>query len=261
MPWSDVQRCLESIIHHTTHPYALILVDDGSDAPTQDFVRDFATQHGAVVLHNETPMGYGRAANQGLRHSSAEYALLLNSDTIVTPGWLDKLVCCAESNPQHGLIGPLSNTASWQSIPEVLENDDWASNQLPDGVDVDEMARRVARYSARLYPTVPFLNGFCYMIRRRVIEQIGYFDEENFGAGYGEEDDYTLRARQADWLAAVADDTYIYHAQSRSYSHERRRQLTERAGKILAQKHGQQVIDEGNGFWLHNKVFEGIRGM
>lgn len=255
----DVRSCLESVVAHSTPPYSLILVDDASDTPTQDYLRQFAAEKHAVLIRHDAARGYTFSANVGLRSSLADYSLLLNSDTIVSADWLDRLVACAESNPRCGLIGPLSNTASWQSIPSVEVKGDWAENPLPSGLSVDDVARLVAQYSARLYPVVPLLNGFCYMIRRAVIEQIGYLDEENFGPGYGEEDDYTLRARQAGWQAAIADDVYVYHAQSRSYSNETRRVLSEKAGQRLAQKHGMQIIMDGVAFCRHHKVLEGIR--
>ncbi|GIV80529.1 MAG: hypothetical protein KatS3mg050_4923 [Litorilinea sp.] len=255
----DVRRCLSSVLAHTAPPYSLILVDDGSEPPTRDFLTAFATEHGAILLRNETARGYCRAANQGMRQSTADFVLLLNSDTVVTPQWLDRLLACAESDPRIGLVGPLSNTASYQSIPEIEEDGDWAENTLPEGVNVDEMARRLAHYSARLYPTVPFLNGFCYLIRRQVINDIGYFDEDLFGTGYGEEDDYTLRARRAGWLAALADDTFVFHAQSRSFSHDRRHQLSQQAGQRLLQKHGAAPFEEGTAFLRNEPTLAGIR--
>jgi GT2 family glycosyltransferase len=255
----DVQRCLEAVVHHTNQPYSLILVDDGSESQTRDYLSEFASSQGAGLLRNEEAKGYTRAANQGLRRSSADCVVLLNSDTVVTPEWLDRLIACAESNPRIGLVGPLSNTASWQSIPEIESQGDWPANPLPAGMTIGEMGRLVTRYSARLYPPMPFLNGFCLLIRREVIEEIGYFDEQTFGAGYGEEDDYALRARKSGWLLALADDAYVYHAQSRSYSTEARRRLTKRAGTLLAEKHGQQIISEGVAVCRQDRVLEGIR--
>ncbi len=256
---SDVQRCLEAVVRHTNPPYSLILVDDGSESETHAYLSEFANSQGAVLLRNEEAKGYTRAANQGLRRSSADYVVLLNSDAVVTPEWLDRLIACAESDPRIGLVGPLSNTASWQSIPEIESQGDWPANPLPAGMTIEEMGRLVARYSARLYPPMPFLNGFCLFIRREVIAEIGYFDEETFGAGYGEEDDYALRARKAGWLLALADDAYVYHAQSRSYSTEARRRLTRRAGTLLAKKHGQQIISEGVTICRQDRVLESIR--
>jgi len=256
---NDVQSCLQSVFAHTNQPYSLILVDDGSAEETQNYLFDFAKRYGAVLIRNEEARGYTLAANQGLRQSTAAYVVLLNSDTIVTEGWLDRMVACAESDPRIGVVGPLSNTASWQSIPEVESDGDWALNTLPAGVTVDQMGKLVARYSARLYPKMPLLNGFCLLIKRGLIDEVGYFDEKNFGAGYGEEDDYVLRARQAGWEAALADDTYIYHAQSRSYSNERRQQLTQRASAMLREKHGPYKVVEGVVFCRYDRVLEGIR--
>jgi GT2 family glycosyltransferase len=256
---SDVQRCLLSVMEHTNLPYSLILVDDGSGAETRDYLASLAQTHAATLLRNETPRGYTRAANQGLRQSSADYVVLLNSDTMVTPQWLDRLVACAESAPDIGLVGPLSNTASWQSIPQVEKHGDWAANPLPEGLSIENMGQLVAQYSARLYPTMPFLNGFCLLIRRQVLDQVGIFDAATFGEGYGEEDDLILRARQAGWRAALADDAYIYHAQSRSYSTERRKRLTQRAGPLLIKKHGQRIINEGVAVCQAGRVIEGIR--
>ncbi len=255
----DVQRCLESVVQHTSPPYALILVDDGSDAETRDYLAGFAQAQGAALVRNEQARGYTRAANQGLAQSSAEYAILLNSDTLVTPEWIDRLVACAVSDPKIGLVGPLSNTASWQSIPKLESGGDWASNPLPPGVTAEDMARLVAQYSGRLYPRMPFLNGFCLLIRRQVIDEVGAFDEENFGEGYGEEDDLILQARKAGWQAALADDAYVYHAQSRSYTSEKRKRLTQRAGVRLIKKHGQRMIEEGVATCQRGPVIEGIR--
>lgn len=256
---SDVERCLISIIKNSDLPYSIILVDDGSDSQTRVFLKEFAEENNCKLLRNETAKGYTLAANQGLRESSADYVILLNSDTVVSAEWIDRLVACAQSDPGIGLVGPLSNAASWQSIPEIIGYGDWAENPLPPNVSIAEMAERVANNSWRMYPRMTFLNGFCLLIRRAVIEEIGYFDEENFGVGYGEENDFCLRARKAGWNLALADDTYIYHAQSRSYDHERRKKLSTRANTVLAQKHGQIIIDEGTAYLRENRVFEGIR--
>jgi GT2 family glycosyltransferase len=256
---ADVQRCLESVARHTTAPYGLILVDDGSDAPTRDYLVEFAGAQGATLLRNEHALGYTFAANQGLRRSTADYVVLLNSDTIVTPEWLDRMIACAALSAQIGLVGPLSNAATWQSIPEIQAGGDWALNSLPEGLSVPEMGELVAQYATAVYPSMPFLNGFCLLIRRQVIEQIGYFDEETFGPGYGEENDFCLRARQAGWQLALADDAYVYHAQSKSYTDEARRLLCERADAALARKHGTSIIHAGVSYCRDDRVLQGLR--
>ncbi len=255
----DVQRCLDSLLEHTSQPYRLILVDDGSGEPAAQYLRIFAGQHGSLLLRSDSATGYPRAANRGMQASTAEFVVLLNSDVILTPQWLDRLVSCIEGDPQNGMVGPLANTASWQSVPKIEQNGDWASNPLPQGVSAADMARMIAATSARLYAEMPLLNGFCLLIRHKLLDQVGVFDEINFSQGYGEEDDLVLRARKAGWKMALADDVYIYHAQSKSYSSDKRHALSDRAQKTLREKHGEQIISQGVHFCQDDPVLEGIR--
>lgn len=255
----DVKKCLSSVVRFTTEPYELILVDDGSDEATKDYLAEFAASQRALCIRNETARGYTVAANTGLRAATGEAVVLLNSDTIVTSHWVDRLMQCAESDETIGMVGPLSNTASWQSVPAVSENGDWAANPLPQDCSVEEMAAAVAAHSGRTYPRIDFLNGFCLLIKRALLDAIGLFDEPHFGRGYGEENDYSVRARAAGFSLAVADDVYVYHAQSRSYSHERRKELCLDADRHLRAKHGSAEIDRALQRLLADAALPGIR--
>ncbi|WP_309797446.1 class I SAM-dependent methyltransferase [Inquilinus ginsengisoli] len=233
----DTRRCLDSVIAHTLPPYRIIIVDDGSGDAARELVTRFAQQHGATLIRHDRAQGYTFAANVGLRASTAPWVVLLNSDTIVTEGWIDRMVATAERDPRIGLVGPLSNTASWQSVPHVAKNGDWHDNPLPDDVDVDKMGQLVAQASVQQGMPIPFLNGFCLAVRRATLDDVGLFDEENFGQGYGEENDFCIRARNRGWKLIVADDSYVFHAQSKSYSSERRLALAKRADDTLKRKH------------------------
>ncbi|MBS7793113.1 glycosyltransferase [Roseococcus sp. SDR] len=240
----DVRRCLTVLLQTTMPPFRLILIDDGSQQPTAEFLRGFAADHGATLVRNEIAKGYTLAANQGLRLVEAPYCVLLNSDTEVTIGWLDRMVDAMRSNPRLGLVGPLSNTASWQSVPALFADGDWAPNDLMDGLSVADMGRIVGRVGSAQPIPIGFLNGFCMLVRAEVLTEVGLFDEATFGAGYGEENDFCIRARNKGWHLAVAEQAYVAHHQSRSYGNERRRQLAARADAALAAKHdvGTQII-------------------
>jgi GT2 family glycosyltransferase len=256
----DVRRCLESVVAHTRPPFRLILVDDGSGPETRDFVLSASERLNAFLLRNETAQGYTLAANQGLRASDAAYAVLLNSDTVVTDGWLERLVAAVESDACAGIAGPMSNCASWQSIPEIVSlQSDWSENPLPEGIDANAMARMLATDVAPIRPELPFLNGFCLLIRRELINAIGIFDEETFRRGYGEENDYSLRTRKAGWKLILADDAYVFHAQSRSYSSEKRQELSRLAHEALLKKHGSTDVERGVASLHHGRVLEGLR--
>lgn len=261
----DVKQCLESIIQYTQDPYNIIIVDDGSNEETKVFLESLVEidqyKSKLQLLTNEGELhGYAIAANIGMKKSCGEYLVLLNSDTIVTLGWLDKMIDCAKSDKSIGVVGPLSNTASMQSVPKLTEKGDWCHNDLPENVSVADMGQIVEKYSGRIYPQVPLINGFCMLISRKLIDQVGYFDEEHFGRGFGEEDDFNLRAGKAGFRLAIADNTYIYHAQSKSYSDAVRKELSQKSGAILREKHGVDYVETCVGYMKDNLVLLGIRG-
>lgn len=257
----DVRACLESIINNTKRKFTLYIVNDGSDETTTKYLRQISSnQESIVLLENKVAQGYTRAANQGLRASTADYVILLNSDTIVPPQWLEKLLECGESDPRIGIIGPLSNAASWQSIPEIFdENGDFAINVLPDDFTVENMADIVGLASKKHFPRVPFINGFCFAIKRNVIETIGYLDEDTFPYGYGEENDYCLRASSKGIQLVVADHLYVFHAKSKSFGHKQRLELSRKGNDALAKKHGLEHINKLIAQIKDDLILNGIR--
>ena len=256
----DVKLCLESVLIHTYPPYHIIIVDDGSNQQTKEYLDAFVVGQPITLIRNNESLGYTKAANIGLRASTGEFVVLLNSDTIVSSRWLDRLIQSANSSAKIGLVGPLSNTASWQSIPQIFNTEgDWANNPLPQNWSVNEYAIKVAEISNKIYPRVGFLNGFCLLIKRELINDIGLFDEEAFARGYGEENDYALRSTKNGWELCVADDCYVFHAQSKSYSHERRTELAAKATEILIKKHGQFMIDNNLSITKSHPVLQYMR--
>lgn len=237
----DVKNCLTSIINHTHVEYHVIVVDDGSETETEEFLKAWVAQTPrTTLLRNSTARGYTKAANQGLRASGGDYAILLNSDTIATPHWIEKMVECAKSDDKIGVVGPLSNCASWQSVPELFDlKGDWMINQIPEGYSVDKFSQLVEKLSIRGFPQVNFVNGFCYMMTRAVIDAVGFLDEASFPYGYGEENDFSLRVSQAGFKLAIADHAYVYHAKSKSFGHQRRKELAKQGSKALKEKHPQ----------------------
>ncbi len=235
----DVKECLTSIVRHTKVDYRLLIVDDGSQPETRDFIQAWVKDVSpAIVLRNETARGYTKAANIGMRASTGDYIILLNSDTIVTPGWIEKLVDCANSRKDIGIVGPLSNCASWQSIPEIFDKKGgWMINSVPDGYSLETFSELVGKVSEKAFPKVNFVNGFCYMIKRAVLDAIGWLDEESFPYGYGEENDFSIRARKAGFKLAIADHAYVYHSKSKSFGHERRQELSKQGSTAFKQKH------------------------
>ena len=256
-----VERCLASVVAKSTVPYRLIVVNDGSSAQTTARLRALAdeTEQMELVETADGPLGYTRAANCGLRASTADFVVLLNSDTVVPRLWLEGLLDAMASGDDVGAVGPLSNAASWQSVPErVSAEGDWMVNALPLGYGVDEYAELIHTLAPRNFPRVPLINGFCMMLRRSVLNRVGLLDEESFPKGYGEENDYCLRLRQAGFSIAIADHCYVYHAKSQSFGDERP-ELAQQGGRALEKKHGAKAIAEATATMKANVSLRVIR--
>ena len=234
----DVKVCLNSVVECTQN-FRLIIVDDCSDWETQSFLQEFVVKFPEhILVRNKINLGYTKSANNGLMLSNADYVVLLNSDVIVTSNWLEKMIQCFESDEQIGVVGPLSNCASWQSIPELFdENGDWKINTLPNGFTLEKFSKLVEELSEGSFPQVQLINGFCYMIKAEVLNFIGCLDELNFPYGYGEENDFSLRVHKAGFKLVIADNVYLYHSKSKSFGHNRRRELGKQGKAALNQKY------------------------
>lgn len=231
--------CLESIARNTSLPHTVTVIDDKSGDTTRLQLRSYVRGKPWIrLIENEKNLGYTKSANIGMSRSTAEWVVLLNSDTIVTPGWLEGMFEAVQAHPKAAMIGPLSNAASWQSVPELHDvKGGWSSNPLPEGVRPEDVSQLVNSLSPRQFPEATLLNGFCTLMKREVIEQVGFLDEVAFPMGYGEENDLCLRVRKAGYTLVVADHVYVYHVKSASFGSARRAELSKRGTAQLALKH------------------------
>jgi GT2 family glycosyltransferase/glycosyltransferase involved in cell wall biosynthesis len=258
----DVKLCLESLARHTDEfKVRVLVVNDGSDESTTLWLREFCLKDRLFYLiEHPANKGYTCTVNTGLRVSTAGYVVTQNSDTIVSSGWLKGMVGCMKSDPQIGVVGPLSNAATWQNVPFLRDQSGgFAVNDLPKGHTIESMSRLVASVSTRQYPRLPFINGFCFMIRRSVIDSVGYMDEENFPVGYGEENDYCIRATDAGFELAIADDVYVFHAKSKSFGHERRKILSQQGTESIKRKHTPEKYAERVSLIKKTEILDSVR--
>lgn len=206
----DTRLCLDSIERCTPEPHEIIVVDNNSTDGTLDYLRDYMAAHKNVrVIANTTNRGFAAGNNQGLALARGEYRLLLNNDTIVTPGWLGRMLSVFERHPQAGIVGPMSNYVS--------------GPQLATGVKyttVAEMeALAAALAEANAGQSVPFrrIVGFCLLARKAVIERIGGLDER-FGTGNFEDDDFCIRAALAGFEARIARNVFVHHTGGQTFA-------------------------------------------
>jgi GT2 family glycosyltransferase len=259
----DATRCIASIRRaRRSETQKLIIVDDASDSPTADYLEGVARSAAWIkLIRNEEAKGYTKAANKGLAASSGEFVILLNSDTIVTDGWAEKLADAAFSTPGVGIVGPLSNAASHQSVPDHRgSNGQTAINELPAGLTPEEMNRFCEEWTmADILPRVPLVHGFCLGLRREVLDAVGFFDEISFPNGYGEENDFCFRAADAGFGLIVATHTYVFHAKSKSYSNLDRVRLMKAGSQAFRRIHGQDRVQRAVKSMQENPLLRELR--
>lgn len=199
------RQCIESVRAHTNYPYKLILVDNGSSDGVSEY---FDSVPGAVAVHSDKNLGFPGGVNLGMAHAEG-HVLLLNSDTIVPRQWLTRMVAALESAPRIGLVGPMSNNVSGpQLIPGLaLESMDQI-NMFADTLALENSGQRI---------DTDRLVGFCMLIRDAVFKAVGHLDE-SFGIGNFEDDDYCLRARKEGFRVCIAQDCFVFHYGSRTFS-------------------------------------------
>jgi GT2 family glycosyltransferase/glycosyltransferase involved in cell wall biosynthesis len=210
----DVRGCVSSVLEHLRPDVRLVLIDDASPDPR---IAGFFTEleqraHPQIVLlRNAQNLGFTGTANRGMQLSRAD-VILLNSDTIVTAGWLDAIMHCAATDPRTGTITPFSNNAEICSFPRFCADNPW-----PAGADPEPVRMALAETAVPTYPDLPTGVGFCMFIRRALLDDVGLFDMA-FGAGYGEENDLCLRAARAGWRNVLADNAFVVHTGGQSFA-------------------------------------------
>ncbi len=199
---ASVLRARDPVAHE------LVVIDDRTPEPAlRSALRALAERRLITLIEQSENRGFVAAVNAGMALHPDRDVVLLNSDTEVNGNWLERLQCAAYSTPDVGTVTPLSNNATLCSYPEICRE-----NSLPDDVDLEDLDGLFARCNAGRVVDLPTAVGFCMYIKRRCLEQIGAFDEETWGRGYGEENDFSLKARRRGWRNVAACDVFVRHS-------------------------------------------------
>lgn len=198
------RECLEAVKRHTKCPYEIILVDNASSDGTGAWAR----RAGARVIRNKTNLGFAKAINQGMAAARGRWLVWLNNDVVVTPGWLERLIDCAERAPWIAAVGPCTDvTVGFQRV---------VAPPFKNARELVMFSEAWAMRHAGQAEGVHRLTGFCLLIKREAVRLVGLLDER-FGLGTYEEFDYCLRLRQAGYDLAVARDVFVRHHGHKSF--------------------------------------------
>lgn len=216
--YEETLRCIDSVLESRAHNKTkmnIIVINDASPEPKLvEALADYEPQNILTLLHNEQNLGFVGTVNRGMSQSSND-VVLLNSDTEVANDWLDRMVAHVRL-AAHGdvaTVTPYSNNATLCSYPQPF-----AENNLLTGETLATMHSHCATANNQQSIVIPTGVGFCFLITRVALDKVGLFDEAAFGKGYGEENDFCLRASQQGFVNLHALDVFVWHKGAVSFS-------------------------------------------
>lgn len=192
-------QCLESIKRNTPEEHEIIIVDNGSSDDTVQFLKAHYPE--LKLIENQENLGFAKGCNQGGELAEGETILFLNNDTVVPPGWLAPMLHALNSDSSVGMAGPVTNYISGHQLVPVTYS---------ELKDMEAFAAEYCESKRGQVQEVRRLIGFCLLVKRSVLSEIGWFDER-YGQGNYEDDDLCLRALQHGYKLLVALDSFIHH--------------------------------------------------
>ncbi|TWX40259.1 glycosyltransferase family 2 protein [Frigoribacterium sp. ACAM 257] len=232
-----VVACVESLIANVdlTRDKIILSNDLGPQADNIEslLLQLIGSNPGFSYNRNAENLGFVLNCNRAVLEldRSGNDVLLLNSDTVTTPGFVEELSAVLYSSPRHGVVTARSNNATIASLPDARRV---ASTRRPVGRS-REVHAAVLPHLPR-FTIAPVAMGFCFLVRRELIDAHGFFDE-TFSPGYGEENDFCLRMDLVGYRSVLANRALVFHTGSTSFSGDRGRSLRFAHEKILVERY------------------------
>jgi GT2 family glycosyltransferase/glycosyltransferase involved in cell wall biosynthesis/SAM-dependent methyltransferase len=205
-----ISPCLASLRRNLTYPnLEVIIVDNDSSDQTSELVtRHRESWNQLTFVPQSTNHSFACANNEGVRRASGDYVVLLNPDTIVTPGWCGRLLSCLLREQGAGLVSAVTNFAG----NEVKIDFDYDSEEA-----MELFAARLARAKHRQSLPVRVAPLFCSLIRRDLYLEVGGLDEQ-YEIGMFEDDDFAMKIRERGLRVLAAEDCFVHHFGQASFS-------------------------------------------
>lgn len=236
----DTLRCLYSVLAtKNTTPFNLIVIDDCSpDEELSKTLRELSLTLPFEFHQNKENKGFVLTCNLGFSLNPNRDIILLNSDTEVFDGWVDKIMACATNNPDAGTITAMSNNATICSYPFFCED-----YSFPYEISDSELNQLFDKVNGTNLISAPTGVGFCMYIRRKCLDKVGGFNYELFGKGYGEENDLCIRIEKAGWQNMIATGLFVRHYGSSSFSGTVREERVNNALQVIQNEHPSYLSD------------------
>jgi FkbM family methyltransferase len=232
--YDDTLACIASVLAtcRSNAHFELVVVDDCSPEPELSAALSELAQIGLITLHrNEVNLGFVGTVNRGMALHPDRDVVLLNSDTLVFGDWIDRLRRHVEMGHQIATVTPFTNNGTICSYPRFCQDNKEAFDRPL--AELDQLFQQI---NSRESVAVPTGVGFCFYITRASLNDIGLFDEATFGKGYGEENDFCVRASDRGWKNLHALDIFVFHSGETSFA-ETAQSSKQRGLQALLRKH------------------------
>jgi GT2 family glycosyltransferase len=228
--------CLEFLAADPDFPlWEIIVVDNASDKDTREkLARIVGRYENLSAIYNEQNLGFAAGNNVGIKQATGDHFVLLNSDAFTPPGMINKLVSHLDEDRQLGMVGPVTNFAGNEQC--IFTAEGTMAEKIVEGL-------RYAEFGSSKPLSAYRLDFFCVAIPRHILNTVGLLDE-NFGRGYFEDLDYSLRVKEAGLKLGVAENCFVYHRGSASFGKMplEIKQLIKRNKRLIQRKHGRGVL-------------------
>jgi len=243
--FDETKACIESVLGGVNHhPWHTVVINDASPNPKLTaYLRELAGKNLIELHENKKNLGFVATVNKGMGLHPDRDVILQNSDTLVANNWIDRLIQWAYHDDQVASVTPFSTNAEICSFPTLCK-----SNALVSGFSVSQTDQLFSGLNSRAEITLPTGVGFSMYIRRDALNDVGYFDEDAFGRGYGEENDWCQRAIAKGYRHLLATNVFVFHEGGVSFSDQKKARV----------ENALQVLDKRYPSY-HREVHEHIR--
>ena len=255
----DLKNCISSLMQsYADTPHEIICVNDCSpDSRVLQYLEQLQeVENNIFLVNSKINRGFVKSVNKGLCCRAYKDVILLNSDTIAPLNFIDRMRVARDIDSSFGVISPLSNNATIFSFPLTLQD-----NKLKNSGEISRIDAMLHSNAVNEIHEVPTGHGYCMFIAGAVMEDIGFLDEEKWGVGYGEENDFCQKAKMRGWRIGSYMGMYVGHVGSVSFGNEKRDAQVSKNLKRLNKLYPEydkiiqnHIMDEGKSRLVRNRL-------
>lgn len=240
-----LKRLLPSLERNTHKDAQILIINDNSpDRRVIEFLQRFKCHPNFQIIDNKSNLGFVGTINRAMSLIKTDFAVWLNSDTVVPEYWLERLLAPFEKEPKLATATPFTNSGVIFSYPNFGKD-----NELEFSLqEVDRAFQKIEPTDNQLEETYSG-TGFCMAINMKCWKDVGELDIEAFGKGYGEENDWCMRATQKGWKHKLVNNLFVHHFHGGSFLSEEKRALSNRNRQILISRYPKVMLEEVPSFF------------